>query len=67
MSEERREPYLPPGYRVILSDPEVVQLVAPWGDVIFTWSRWGAAPRKVESLAWDHHRRTRKSAMGKER
>lgn len=67
MNEERREPYLPPGYRVVLSDPEVIQLLAPWGDVVFTWSRWGAAPQKVEALAWEHYRRTTPSAREEQR
>ncbi|MCL6437237.1 MAG: hypothetical protein K6T51_01390 [Rubrobacteraceae bacterium] len=66
MSDERKSPYLPPGYRVVLSDPEVVQLLAPWNDVIFVWSRYGTGPEKVEALAWDHYQRSQRSTRRKE-
>ncbi|WP_273845450.1 hypothetical protein [Rubrobacter calidifluminis] len=56
----RKDPHLPPGYRILLADPEVIQLLAPWGDVVFTWSRHGAAPEKVEALAWEHYEKSRK-------
>lgn len=60
----RKEPYLPSGYSLVLTDPDVIQLCAPGGDVVFTWSRWGASPEKVEALAWEHYRKSRKEEKG---
>lgn len=51
----REESGLPPGYRIVLTDPEVVQLLEPWGESVFVFSRYGTTVNAVEKVAWEHY------------
>jgi hypothetical protein len=50
------EVYLPPGYYLDRSDPEVLILRAPGGKFVARFSTQGYAAESVERQAWEDHR-----------
>ena len=50
------EPPLPPGYYLDRSDPEVLILRSPEGEVVARFSAPGYLAESVEREAWEDHR-----------
>jgi hypothetical protein len=59
LSKELR---LPPGYRVDLSDPDVLVLRCSHGTAVAYFSAWGAAAETIEHEARMHYRERNRSA-----
>ncbi len=57
-----REPRLPPGYSLDLSDSDVLVLRSPDGTVAARFSTRGATAEAVEREAKTHHRERNRSA-----
>jgi hypothetical protein len=57
-----REPRLPPGYDLDLSDPEVLILCDADGSVVARFSARGATLETIEEEAWRAHRQSSQSA-----
>jgi hypothetical protein len=57
-----REPRLPPGYSLDLSDPEVLVLRSPHGTAVARFSARGAAAEAIEREAGMHYRERNRSA-----
>ena len=51
-----QEVYLPPGYYLDRSDPEVLVLRSPEGEVVARFNAPGYLAESVEREAWDDHR-----------
>ncbi len=56
------EPHLPPGYVLDRSDPDVLVLRDPHGDMVARFSAWGATEKAIEREAKVHHRELNRSA-----
>ncbi len=54
---QRGDVPLPPGYYLDRSDPEVIVLRSPSGEVVARFSALGYSPMSVEREAWEDHRR----------
>ncbi len=59
---QRQEVSLPPGYTLDHTDPEILLLRSPEGDVVARFSASGYAAEVVEREAWEDHRQ-RKEAL----
>jgi hypothetical protein len=57
-----REPRLPPGYSLDLSDPDVLVLRCSHGTVVARFSTQGAAAEAIEREARMHYRERNRSA-----
>ena len=57
-----REPRLPSGYTLDLSDPDVLVLRCPHGTAVARFSAWGAAAEAIEQEAREHYRNRNRSA-----
>jgi hypothetical protein len=57
-----REPRLPPGYSLDLSDPDVLVLRCPHGTAFARFSSQGATAEAIEREARTHHRKRNRSA-----
>ena len=57
-----REPRLPPGYSLDLSDPDVLVLLCPQGVAVARFSAQGATAEAIEREARTHHRKRNRSA-----
>ena len=57
MTGPEREVYLPPGYQLDRSDPDVLALRRPEGWVVAYFSARGATREAVEEAAWDDRER----------
>jgi hypothetical protein len=57
-----REVRLPPGYRVDLSDPDVLVLRSPDGAAVARFSTRGATAEAIEREARTHYRERNRSA-----
>ena len=57
-----REPRLPPGYSLDLSDPDVLVLLCPNGTAIARFSAQGATAEAIEREARTHQRERNRSA-----
>jgi hypothetical protein len=57
-----REPRLPPGYSLDLSDPDVLVLLCPQGVAVACFSAQGATAEAIEREARTHHRKRNRSA-----
>ena len=57
-----REPRLPSGYRVDLSDPDVLVLRCPQGKAVARFSAWGVTAEAIEQEARMHYRERTRSA-----
>ena len=55
MTEPEREMYLPPGYRLDRSDPDLWALRRPEGWVVAYFSARGATRETIEETAWEDH------------
>ena len=51
--KEQRGPYLPSGYTLDETDPDVIVLRRPDGSGVATFSAVEAGPREVERSAWE--------------
>jgi hypothetical protein len=56
------EPLLPAGYSLDRSDPEVLVLLCPKGEVIARFSAQGATAEAIEREARAHHKERSRSA-----
>jgi hypothetical protein len=56
VTEPEREVYLPSGYRLDRSDPDVWTLRRPEGWVVAHFSARGATREAIEETAWEDHR-----------
>ena len=52
---EEKEPYLPSGYWLDRSDPDVLALRRPGGWVVAHFSAQGATSEAIEQAAWRDH------------
>ena len=57
-----REPYLPSGYSLDRSDPDVLVLRCPHGKAVARFSARGAAAEAIEREARTHYRQRNQSA-----
>jgi len=57
-----KEGRLPPGYRLDLSDPDVLVLLCPHGTAVAYFSAWGATAEAIEREARMHYRERNRSA-----
>ena len=57
-----REPRLPPGYSLDLSDPDVLVLLCPHGTAVARFSARGATAEAIEQEARMHYRERNRSA-----
>jgi hypothetical protein len=57
-----REPRLPPGYSLELSDPDVLVLLCPYGTAVARFSARGATAEAIEREARMHYRERNRSA-----
>jgi hypothetical protein len=57
-----REPRLPPGYSLDLSDPDVLVLRCPHGTAIARFSAQGATAEAIEQEARMHYRNRNQTA-----
>jgi hypothetical protein len=55
VTESEGEPRLPPGYRLDMSDPDVLALRRPEGWVVAYFSVRGATKEAVEQTAWEDY------------
>jgi hypothetical protein len=56
IKNELHEMYLPPGYYLDRSDPEVLILRSPEGEFVARFSAPGYLAESVEQQAWEDHR-----------
>ena len=57
-----KEGRLPPGYRLDLSDPDVLVLLCPHRAAVAYFSAWGATAEAIEREARMHYRERNRSA-----
>ena len=57
MTEPEREVYLPTGYRLDRSDPDVWTLRRPGGWMVAHFSARGVTREAIEEAAWEDHGR----------
>ena len=57
-----REPRLPSGYSLDLSDPDVLVLRSPQGTAVARFSARGATPEAIEHEARTHYRERNRTA-----
>ena len=55
MTGPKPELRLPPGYRLDMSDPDVLALRHPEGWVVAYFSAQGAAKEAIEEVAWEDY------------
>jgi hypothetical protein len=55
MGHDGLEVFLPPGYRLDRSDPDVWALRRPEGWVVAHFSAQGATKETIEEVAWEDH------------
>jgi hypothetical protein len=61
---EERAPYLPFGYYLDETDPDVVVLRRPNGSEVAAYGAAGADPKEIERMAWGDFRGREKPGQG---